>query len=80
LASFRIGESARDLHPPAAENYREIKSRNSMAKDFGGRVQVNTNIATHTCHPHADVVFHRLATPPTWHRAECDGVLLIERP
>jgi hypothetical protein len=59
--------------------YKEIKSRNSVTKDFGGRVEVKVKIPANTCHPKANVEFHSLAKPPVWKCAQCGGVLLVEK-
>jgi hypothetical protein len=62
------------------KKYKEVKSRNSVTKDFGGKVEVKTKIPKNTCHPGAKIEFHSLATPPRWKCAQCGGVLLIEKP
>jgi hypothetical protein len=60
--------------------YREIKSRNSVTKDFGGLKQVKVEIPPNTCHPEANVQFRSLEQPPTWNCDQCGTVLLIETP
>jgi hypothetical protein len=62
------------------KKYKETKSRNSVTKDFGGKVEVKTKIPPNTCHPGANIEFRSLATPPTWNCAQCGGVLLVEKP
>jgi hypothetical protein len=59
--------------------YEERKSRNSVTKDFGGKVEVKTTIPANTCHPGENVEFHSLESPPTWKCAKCGGVLLVEK-
>ena len=62
------------------KEYKEIKSRNSLTKDFGGKVQVKTKIPPNTCHPGENIEFRSQAKPPTWNCAKCGGVLLVETP
>jgi len=59
--------------------YREIKSRHSVTKDFGGEVQVNIDIPANTCHPGENVEFHSQEKPPTWKCAKYGGVLRVEK-
>jgi hypothetical protein len=59
--------------------YEERKSRNSITKDFGGRVEVKTEIPANNCHPGENIEFHSLANPPVWKCAKCGGVLLVEK-
>ena len=61
-------------------SYEEIKSRNSVTKNFGGRVEVKVKIPANTCHPGENVEFHSQEKPPTWKCAKCGKVLLIETP
>ncbi|MGA2887402.1 MAG: hypothetical protein ABSE51_05070 [Terracidiphilus sp.] len=58
--------------------YRETKSRNSITKDFGGKVEVRTKIPKNTCHNGAEVQFHALERPPLWTCAKCGKALLVE--
>jgi len=60
--------------------YKETKSRNSVTKDFGGKVEVRTEIPPNTCHPGENIEFHSLEKPPVWKCAKCGGVLLVEKP
>lgn len=60
--------------------YKEIKSRNSLTKDFGRKVEVKTRIPVNTCHPGENVSFHSLDNPPKWTCAKCGKVLLTETP
>jgi len=46
--------------------YKETKSRHSVTKDFGGKVQVKTHIPRNTCHPGEPVQFRSQEKPPTW--------------
>ncbi len=62
------------------KKYAEVKSRNSVTKDFGGKVEVKTTIPTNTCHPGENIEFHSLEVPPVWKCAKCGGVLLVETP
>jgi ribosomal protein S27AE len=62
------------------KKYREIKSRNSVTKDFGRRVEVRTKPPKNTCHPGATIQFHSLDKPPKWTCGKCGGVLLVETP
>lgn len=62
------------------KKYREIKSRNSVTKDFGGRVEVRTKLPANTCHPGENVQFRSLDRPPKWVCGKCGGVLRIETP
>jgi hypothetical protein len=60
--------------------YKETKSRNSVTKDFGGRVQVKTKVPPNTCHPGENIEFRSQAKPyPTWNCAKCGAVLLVEK-
>lgn len=59
--------------------YKEIKSRNSVTKDFGGKVEVKVKIPANTCHPGQNVEFHSMDKPPKWTCAECGKVLLVEK-
>jgi hypothetical protein len=60
--------------------YKETKSRNSVTKDFGGRVQVKTKVPPNTCHPGESIQFRSQEKPyPTWNCAKCGNVLLIEK-
>jgi hypothetical protein len=61
-------------------SYKETKSRNSVTKDFGGRVTVKTKIPPNTCHPGENIEFRSLATPPTWNCAKCGKLILEETP
>lgn len=61
------------------KKYKEIKSRHSVTKDFGGTVQVKTKIPPNTCHPGEDIQFRSLEKPPTWNCAKCGGVLRVEK-
>lgn len=58
--------------------YRETKSRNSVTKDYGGKVQVKIKIPKNTCHPGANVQFHSLAKPPVWKCDKCGKIILVE--
>jgi|GEM_PF-1642441 hypothetical protein len=59
---------------------KETKSRNSVTKDFGGRVQVRTKIPSNTCRPGQNVEFRTQEKPyPTWNCAKCGKVLLVEK-
>jgi hypothetical protein len=60
--------------------YKETKSRNSVKKDFGGKVEVRTKILPNACHPGEDINYNTLANPPVWTCAKCGGVLLVEEP
>jgi hypothetical protein len=60
--------------------YKETKSRNSITKDFGGKVQVRVKIPANTCHRGESVEFHSLEKPPAWYCAKCGKVLLVETP
>ncbi len=58
--------------------YKETKSRNSVAKDFGGKVEIRTRIPANTCHPGENVQYHTQKKPPVWTCAKCDKVILVE--
>ena len=58
--------------------YRETKSRHSVKRNFGGRVQAKTKIPVNTCHPGEDIEFRSQEKPPTWNCAKCGGVLRVE--
>lgn len=62
------------------KKYREIKSRNSVTKITGRRVQVRTKIPPNTCHPGENIEFRSQAKPPTWNCAKCGKVLRTETP
>jgi hypothetical protein len=52
--------------------YKETKSRNSVTKDFGGKVQVKIKIPPNTRHPGQNVEFRSQEKPyPTWNCAKC---------
>lgn len=59
--------------------YRETKSRHSVTKDYGGKVEGRTSIPPNTCHPREHVEFHALENPPAWYCAKCGKVLLVEK-
>jgi hypothetical protein len=59
--------------------YKETKSRNSIAKDYGGKVQVRTTIPENTCHPGENVNYHTLENPRRWACAKCGSTLLVEK-
>lgn len=61
-----------------ANKYREIKSRHSVTKDFGGKVEVKVDIPPNSCHPGDPVQFRSQHTPPTWNCEKCGGVLRVE--
>jgi hypothetical protein len=58
--------------------YRETKSRNSITKDYGGKVTVRTKLPANTCHPGTNVSFHSMNKPPIWTCAKCGKILLVE--
>jgi hypothetical protein len=60
--------------------YKEIKSRNSVTRITGNRVEVKIKLPPNTCHPNENRNFHSLGNPPFWTCAKCGGVLLIEKP
>jgi len=58
--------------------YRETKSRNSITKDFGDKVEVRTRIPVNTCHRGENVQFRSMDNPQVWTCAKCGKVLLVE--
>ena len=58
--------------------YKETKSRHSVTKDFGRKVQVKTDIPRNTCHPGEPVQFRSQEKPPTWNCEKCGGLLRVE--
>jgi hypothetical protein len=73
LGAIRASEDGAAYMP----TYREIKSRNSVTRDYGGRVEVETKIPPNTCHPREIIQWHSLAKPPIWTCA-CGKTLLVE--
>ena len=59
--------------------YREIKSRHSVTKDFGSRITVQTKIPQNTCHPGETIQFRSQDRPPTWNCGKCGKVLRVEK-
>jgi hypothetical protein len=59
-------------------DYKETKSRNSITKDFGGRVEVGIKIPKNTCHPGEGASFHSLEKPPFWTCNKCGKKIFIE--
>jgi hypothetical protein len=62
------------------KRYTEIKSRNSVTKIDGNKVQVKVPIPANTCHPGENIEFRSLAQPPTWNCAKCGKLLRAEAP